>query len=186
MSRHEEVDNTPVEVPLRYRNRPDEVERMKYLIRTAMSEMAEENQLETFEEANDFDVDDGSDFDPSSPHEVIEDDEQFREFARDASIDDDKKREYVVRRRGGRRDRRNNDEEHDHGEDNETGVERGSARRTPRGAGGVREERRPAYPDREDSAGLEMPPRTGGYRKRPYRDTASGELVDPRDFDQSD
>lgn len=181
--RREVPDPTPVEVPLQYRGRPDEVARIKQLVRTAMSEFAEGNDMETFEEANDFDVEDDSEFQPSSPHEVPDDDPEFKNFSRDASLDDDGRREYLRRRNRGRPDHDNDDEEsmshesRDEGNPDRSGS-RGSARSYPK--------------QRKKDKGHLQRPDAGRHadaderRLRPYRDTASGEVIDPREFDGSD
>lgn len=96
--RGEEIpDPTPMEVPLKFRPAVGEVQRLKSLIREVISQHADEHEAETFEEANDFDVGEEDPL-PLSAHEVAEDDDQFAEFARDASIDDDGKRRYLHNR----------------------------------------------------------------------------------------
>ena len=90
-------DSTPVAIPVRFRMRPGEVERLKDIIRGLMSEEAGRGERETFEEANDFEVE-GEDEAPAGPYEVMADDEQFSQYARDASLDDDGKREYIRKR----------------------------------------------------------------------------------------
>lgn len=104
----EYLDTTPVEVPLRFRNNPGEVDRIRRLVRDVMSEVAAEGGAETFEEANDFEVEDDDGL-PYSPHEVADDDAEFGRFAKDASLDDSGKKEYVARRSrrhsGGERER---------------------------------------------------------------------------------
>lgn len=63
-------DNTPVEVPLGYRTPPTLEQRMQAMIRSeAMAQYARAQGAETFDEANDFDVDD-EDGTPESPHEL--------------------------------------------------------------------------------------------------------------------
>lgn len=72
-------DDTPLflEVPgLRPVTQIDDIQRM---IREEFSRIARENELETFEDANDFDVED-DDF-PVSPHEYTEDTQRADEEA---------------------------------------------------------------------------------------------------------
>lgn len=71
--RKEEVDDTPVAMPLRFRNmgpleRRDEI---RMLIREALSEAANVGGMETFEEADDFNIDDDEP-EMVSPYEMIE------------------------------------------------------------------------------------------------------------------
>lgn len=67
---HEVLDPTPMAPPVGYRPQPTMVDHIRAQIRSAkLAEEAELAGLETFEEADDFDVDD--DFDPSSPYEEM-------------------------------------------------------------------------------------------------------------------
>lgn len=68
--RREYPDPTPVEVPLGFRRPPTLQEEIQRLIRVQMSQQARDTGLETFEEANDFEVDE--DPDPLSQYEVVE------------------------------------------------------------------------------------------------------------------
>lgn len=63
-------DPTPIEVPLNFRRPPSLTERIKSIIAHQLSQQAAETGAETFEEANDFDVDEDPDF--HSPYEVLE------------------------------------------------------------------------------------------------------------------
>lgn len=66
----EVLDDTPVEVPLGYRQPKSLGERVKELMRVEFERRAADIKArgyETFEEANDFAVDD---FDPKSPYEL--------------------------------------------------------------------------------------------------------------------
>lgn len=54
---HEILDNTPIEIPLGWRKPESLTEQMRRLIRTEMSIRAQDQGFETFEEADDFDVD---------------------------------------------------------------------------------------------------------------------------------
>lgn len=63
-------DPVPLAPPVGYRPQPSMVDIIRQQIRSAqLAQEAEAAGLETFEEADDFDVDD--DFDPSSPYEEI-------------------------------------------------------------------------------------------------------------------
>lgn len=66
---HELPDPTPLRLPSGFRRPETLQEQVARLVRTQISREAEEAGYETFEEAEDFDVDD--DFDPSSPFETI-------------------------------------------------------------------------------------------------------------------
>lgn len=68
--RHEFPDDTPVEVPLNFRRPLTLQEEIQRLIRNQMSQNAAAQGFESFEEANDFDVDD--DADPFTQYEVAE------------------------------------------------------------------------------------------------------------------
>lgn len=65
----ETLDPTPIAPPIGYKKEPSMVEIVRQQIRTEMSRQAVEEGKESFEEADDFDVDD--DFDPSSPYEEM-------------------------------------------------------------------------------------------------------------------
>ncbi|MEM2002482.1 MAG: hypothetical protein QXT77_07555, partial [Candidatus Methanomethylicaceae archaeon] len=66
---HEALDPTPVVVPAGFKRPETLAEQVQRLVRTHISRQAEEAGFETFEDAEDFDVDD--DFDPSTPYEEI-------------------------------------------------------------------------------------------------------------------
>lgn len=67
-------DQTPVDIPVGF-ERPESLhDQIKRLIRTELSAQADAAGLETFEEADDFDV--GDDDDPRSPHELDDDQER--------------------------------------------------------------------------------------------------------------
>lgn len=63
-------DDTPVEVPLRLKAQPGELERLREMM-SILSNQASQDGAESFEEANDFDVED--DVMPFSPHEILDD-----------------------------------------------------------------------------------------------------------------
>lgn len=63
-------DPTPLEVPLNWKRPPSMQELIKQHIRSEMSRQAADTGMETFEEADDFDVDE--DPDPLSQYELRE------------------------------------------------------------------------------------------------------------------
>lgn len=69
-------DQTPVEMPLGFKRPRPLNEVVQELIRKEFSRQAEAQGQETFDEANDFDVDD--DEFPVSPHELLDDEQEFR------------------------------------------------------------------------------------------------------------
>lgn len=67
-SGYEVVDPTPVEPPIGYFKQPSMVEHIRAMIRAEeLRKEAEAAGLETFEEADDFEI--GDDYDPTSPYE---------------------------------------------------------------------------------------------------------------------
>jgi hypothetical protein len=76
----EVIDTTPVELPLNWKRPVSLSERIRSAARQEISRLADEKGYETFEEADDFDVDD--DFDPRSPWEM--DFDQEMEQGRDS------------------------------------------------------------------------------------------------------
>lgn len=68
--RKEYPDPTPVEVPLGFKRPPTLQEEIQRIIRAQLSEHAQSRGFETFEEADDFNIDE--DPDPLSPYEVTE------------------------------------------------------------------------------------------------------------------
>lgn len=68
----ERLDPIPVAPPLGYTREPSMFDHMRSLIRSEMLKNALNADVETFEEADDFDV--GDDYDPRSPYEVEFDD----------------------------------------------------------------------------------------------------------------
>lgn len=81
-------DDTPVEVPLKFRRAIPEHERIKEYVRTELSRQAAEVGDETFEEANDFDVDDDMFEVPHSVHQLTEADEDDMMVARRDFLDE--------------------------------------------------------------------------------------------------
>lgn len=74
---HQVPDPTPVEVPVAFRRPPTMDEMIRAHIRREMSLQAQAQGLETFEEADDFDVDE--DPDPVSEYEVQDMIPEFRD-----------------------------------------------------------------------------------------------------------
>lgn len=66
---HEIPDPTPVAIPAGFRRPETLAEQVQRLVRTGLSQLSSEAGAETFEESEDFDIDD--DFDPSSPYETF-------------------------------------------------------------------------------------------------------------------
>lgn len=69
-------DPTPVEMPLGFKRPKPLNEVVQEIIRRELSRQAEAEGKETWDEANDFDVDD--DEFPVSPHELLDDEHEFR------------------------------------------------------------------------------------------------------------
>lgn len=65
-------DQTPVEMPIGYRRPLTMEERMQKYIREEMSRRAADDGMESFEEADDFDVEDEDEYDPISGYEMSE------------------------------------------------------------------------------------------------------------------
>lgn len=72
-------DQTPVNIPLKFRAPPTLQEQIRAMVRGELSQVAAQQGHETFEEADDFDVDD--DYDPRSPWELDFDQEHAAEPA---------------------------------------------------------------------------------------------------------
>lgn len=66
---HEIPDPEPLVLPSGFRRPETLAEQVQRLVRTGLSRMAEEQGMESFEEAEDFDVDE--DEDPSTPYETF-------------------------------------------------------------------------------------------------------------------
>lgn len=65
---HEICDSRPMEIPMGFKKPESLQEQIRRMIRTEASIRAADQGMETWEEADDFDVDD--DFDPTSPWEM--------------------------------------------------------------------------------------------------------------------
>lgn len=72
---HEILDPTPVEMPLQWSRPPTLQEQIKAFVRRELSEQAAAAGAETFDEADDFDIEDDP-IDPSSPWELNYDQER--------------------------------------------------------------------------------------------------------------
>lgn len=91
--RVENTDPTPMEIPAGFR-KPETMEEMvQRLVRRQVSDAAEAAGAESFEESEDFDVDDM--FDPSSPYEEVFD----PVLNRGITVDEFRKNEAVYRQR---------------------------------------------------------------------------------------
>lgn len=66
----EQLDTTPVSIPAGFKKPETMEERIERIVRYKLSRDAHEQGLETFEESEDFNVDDDS-FDPSTPYETF-------------------------------------------------------------------------------------------------------------------
>lgn len=66
---HEILDPTPLAMPLKFARPPSMAEMLQRYVRGYLSNQVADQGMETFEEADDFDV--GDDFDPSSPFEEM-------------------------------------------------------------------------------------------------------------------
>lgn len=65
-------DQTPVEVPLSFKKPLTLAEEVRRMVRNELSQVAENQGAETFEEADDFDVEDDDDLAFMSPYEILE------------------------------------------------------------------------------------------------------------------
>lgn len=74
-------DPTPMSMPSGFKRPETLAEQVQRLVRTQVSRQAEEAGFETFEDSEDFDVDD--DFDPTSPYEAFFDPALNREISAD-------------------------------------------------------------------------------------------------------
>jgi len=67
--KREHLDPTPMSPPIGYVRAPSMIDRIRDMVRHEMSNAANEKGFESFEEAEDFDVDD--EYDPASPWEML-------------------------------------------------------------------------------------------------------------------
>lgn len=70
-------DDSPVEVPLRFKTQETEAERIARAVSLEFSQQADDKGFETFEDAQDFDVDDEFDIFPQSSFEIQEMEEEY-------------------------------------------------------------------------------------------------------------
>lgn len=85
---YEKLDATPVAIPMKFKRPETLAEQVRNVLRGEMSRYAENQGFESFEEADDFDVED--EYNPRSPHEMEIDQELegydwVRNGGRDAS-----------------------------------------------------------------------------------------------------
>ena len=86
----EVVDSRPMEIPAGFRRPETLAEQVQRLVRNSISREAEERGFETFEESEDFEIDDDP-VDPSTPYETVFDpvlgrDISPREFEQNAEV----------------------------------------------------------------------------------------------------
>lgn len=79
MARYEKIDQTKLAQPVSF-DTPSHQDNMRRMITEVLSLKAQENGYETFQEADDFNVDD--DFDPQSPWEMVFDPGLKRDITR--------------------------------------------------------------------------------------------------------
>lgn len=72
-------DPTPVAMPINFRRPESLVDMMRRLIRTEVSQHAESLEAESFEEANDFDVDEENIEDRNTPYQDMGSDEELQD-----------------------------------------------------------------------------------------------------------
>lgn len=84
-------DDTPIEMPLKFKRPPTLQEQIKAMVRREVSISAAEQGFETFEESDDFDVEDGDELPPSNyEFKDMPADGAFRSAKQDASVLDKK------------------------------------------------------------------------------------------------
>lgn len=90
------LDNTPVEMPLNYKEPPSIQDMIRQAIRIEMSQQAAAQGMESFEEADDFAVDDDDDF--VSPYQLSEMQEEIPLPVRQEKSDNGKDSQSAVER----------------------------------------------------------------------------------------
>lgn len=92
-------DSTPLRLPAGFKRPETLAEQVQRLVRTHISRMAEEEGYETFEDADDFEVDD--EFDPSTPYEMFFDPVLGREISAQQMKENSEfyKQEYLRRQK---------------------------------------------------------------------------------------
>lgn len=68
---HEQLDPNPIEVPVGFKRPETLAEQVQRLVRTSVSLQAEQEGYESFEEANDFDIDGENDPFADTPYETF-------------------------------------------------------------------------------------------------------------------
>lgn len=96
----EVLDDTPVAIPVRMKRAETLLEQVQSVVRGELSRQAMAEGLETFDEANDFDV--GDDYDPRSEYEVDEYADEV--FERDQAAQATREFAQQLRRARGHRD----------------------------------------------------------------------------------
>lgn len=91
--RYENPDPTPMEIPAGFKKPESLQEMVQRLVRRQVSEAADAAGFETFEESEDFEIDDM--FDPSSPYEEVFD----PVLQRGITLDEFRRNEAVYRQR---------------------------------------------------------------------------------------
>lgn len=66
------MDQTPLEVPLNFRPPLTLAEEIRRMVRRELSQAAEASGMESFEESDDFEIDDDDDLEFVSPYEILE------------------------------------------------------------------------------------------------------------------
>lgn len=89
--KYEDLDYTPVSIPLRFTRKSSLSEVVRHMVRSEqLAKAAEEMGYETFEEADDFDV--GDDYDPHSPYEMEHEGLPVAELRRRKLVDDEERK----------------------------------------------------------------------------------------------
>lgn len=76
-------DPTPVELPLRYAHQQTADEKIAAAVSHELSFRSEQHGMETLEQANDFDIEDPDEWDPTSPYEITEMHEDYLDDPRE-------------------------------------------------------------------------------------------------------
>jgi len=72
---HEVPDRTPRSIPVRFKRQTSLIEDVQRFVREELSRQADAQGVESFDEADDFDV--GEDYEPRSPYELDEENERY-------------------------------------------------------------------------------------------------------------
>lgn len=84
------MDSRPLDIPIGFKRPETLAETIQRMVRNEASRVAAANDMETFEEADDFDV--GDDYDPSSPWELEFDPELGKEVPKEVKAELDRSR----------------------------------------------------------------------------------------------